>query len=184
MTLLLVLIQFFMTLPSSSEACVSAEEKKLFQLINEYRSSKGLSEIPFSASLTKVAQAHVRDLENHFDFDPRGDCNPHSWSSEGSWTSCCYTNDHKAAECMWDKPKEIAGYDSPGYEIAYFASSGAKAREGLEGWIRSPSHHPLIINTGIWEQVTWEAVGVGIYGKYAVVWFGQMKEDSALRNCN
>ena len=126
----------------------------------------------------------MRDLENHFDFNPNGECNPHSWSAEGNWTACCYTNDHKAAECMWDKPLEISGYDSPGYEIAYFSSAGATAAEGLEGWIRSPAHHPLIINSGIWDQVSWQAVGVGIYGKYAVVWFGQMEEESALRLCN
>ena len=171
-------------MPSLNETCVSAEEEKLFHLINDYRSTRGLPGIPFSVSLTKVAQAHVRDLENHFDFNPNGECNPHSWSAEGNWTACCYTNDHKAAECMWDKPLEISGYDSPGYEIAYFSSAGATAAEGLEGWIRSPAHHPLIINSGIWDQVSWQAVGVGIYGKYAVVWFGQMEEESALRICN
>lgn len=78
---------------------------------------------------------------------------------------------------MWDKPKEIAGYNSPGYEIAYYSSAGANAEEGLKGWQKSPSHNPLLINSGIWKAVEWKGIGVGIYKEYAVVWFGQMKDD-------
>jgi hypothetical protein len=130
-----------------------------------------------------VAQAHVRDLENNYEFSSNNRCNPHSWSENGEWSSCCYTNDHKQAECMWNKPKEISGYDGAGFEIAYFASSGAKARAGLDGWIRSPAHLPLIINSGQWEQVTWNAIGVGVYGKYAVVWFGREPDPSDYSIC-
>lgn len=86
---------------------------------------------------------------------------------------------------MWDKPKEIAGYDSPGYEIAYYSSAGANAEEGLQGWQKSPSHNPLLINSGMWKQVTWNAIGIGIYKEYAVVWFGQLKDDeSQITTCN
>lgn len=180
--MLLIWAQLLSTNPSN-DICISSEEQKLYEYLNEYRESRGLEKIPFSAALTRVAQAHVRDLENHFDFEPGGKCNPHSWSAEGDWSSCCYTNDHKEASCMWDKPKEISRYDSPGYEIAYFASNGAKAREGLDGWVRSPSHHPLIINSGMWSQVSWNAVGIGIYGKYAVIWFGEMADESTFSRC-
>lgn len=186
MIYLLLLIWITPSLPvhsNPSDICISSEEEQLFKYINEYRATKGLAEIPFSAALTRVAQAHVRDLEDNYT-SPDGKCNPHSWSSEGDWSSCCYTNDHKAASCMWDKPNEISGYKSPGYEIAYFASNGAKAREGLDGWIRSPSHHPLIINTNTWSTVTWNAMGIGIYGKYAVVWFGELSDDSSYKRCD
>ena len=30
-----------------------------------------------------------------------------------------------------------------------------------------------MINLGIWKNRTWNAVGVGIYKNYAVVWFGE-----------
>lgn len=152
-------------------------------MIMAYRKSMGLDPIPLSAKLTRVAQTHVRDLADHYKFDPRNKCNPHSWSSHGKWSSCCYTNDHKEAECMWNKPKEIADYSSPGYEIAYYSSAGAFAAEGLEGWKKSPSHNPLIINEGIWEKVKWKAIGIGLYKEYGVVWFGELEDPTEIEVC-
>lgn len=148
-----------------------------------YRKSKRLPTIPLSAKLTQVAQAHAKDLASQYKFDPDNRCNPHSWSKKGKWSSCCYTSDHKEAKCMWDKPKEIAGYESPGYEIAYYSSSGAKAEEGLAGWKKSPGHNPLIINEGMWKKVKWKAVGIGFYGEYGVVWFGELADETTPGNC-
>ena len=84
---------------------------------------------------------------------------------------------------MWNKPKEIAAYESPGYEIAYYSSAGATANEGLEGWKRSPSHNPLIINSGMWSKVNWKAVGIGFYEEYGIVWFGEAEDSSPLQVC-
>jgi hypothetical protein len=84
---------------------------------------------------------------------------------------------------MWNKPKEISGYESEGFEIAFFSSDGAEAQESLEGWKKSEGHHPVIINSGTWKQVRWEAVGVGIFEKYAVVWFGQLADPSTPVMC-
>lgn len=148
-----------------------------------YRKSKGLPPIKLSARLTDVAQTHARDLAENYKFDPRNKCNPHSWSSKGKWSSCCYTSDHKKAQCMWDKPKEIAGYTSPGYEIAYYSSAGASAKEGLEGWKKSPSHNPLIVNEGMWSNVNWGAIGIGLYKEYGIVWFGELEDPGDINVC-
>lgn len=155
---------------------MSEEEAKLYNLIMEYRKSKKLKAIPLSAKLTRVAQAHARDLAENFKFDASGKCNPHSWSKKGTWTSCCYTSDHKQAKCMWDKPKEISGYNSPGYEIAYYSSLGANAEEAIDGWKSSPAHNPLLINSGMWKKLEWNAIGIGLYKEYGVVWFGILKD--------
>ena len=168
---------FSLPLTADVDVCLSTEEKKLYSMINEYRKQKKLPPIPYSAKLTAVAQAHAKDLANNYHFDPQGECNPHSWSDKGDWTSCCYTNDHKQAKCMWDKPKEIAGYESEGYEIAYYNSGGATADKSLSGWKKSPSHNPLIINSGMWEKAKWQGIGIGIYEGYAVVWFGQLADN-------
>ncbi len=168
---------------NSTKVCLNEEEARLYELINDHREDRGLPAIPYSARLTQVAQAHVRDLEQHYTFAHDNQCNPHSWSENGAWTSCCYTNDHKEAACMWNKPREIAGYEGPGFEIAYYSSAGARAKEGLDGWIRSESHYPLIVNSGQWEQIQWKAIGMGIYGKYAVVWFGQEADPSEFSQC-
>lgn len=170
---------------SQEEAiCLSAEEKKLYDLIMAYRKSKKLKAVPFSAKLTKVAQVHVKDLVANFDYEGRGDCNPHSWSDKGTWTACCYTGDPSKAACMWDKPKEISGYESEGFEIAYYSSTGASATEGLEGWKKSNGHNPVIVNSGTWSKTEWKGIGIGIYEQYAVVWFGEVDDKSKLTVCH
>jgi uncharacterized protein YkwD len=156
---------------------------KLYKLIMDYRKSKNLDVIPFSAKLTLVAQTHAKDLADNYDFKPNNRCNPHSWSKKGKWTSCCYTNDHKQAACMWSKPQEIAGYSSEGYEIAYYSSIGASAQEGLDGWKISEGHNPLLINSGSWSKRKWNAIGVGIYKEYGIVWFGEAADDSFTTSC-
>jgi len=34
----------------------------------------------------------------------------------------------------------------------------------------------MIINKYAWKRLKWNAMGVGIYGNYAVVWFGEKKD--------
>lgn len=166
------------------EICLSGEEKELYEIIMEYRSSKKLPQIPFSAKLTKVAQTHAKDLAQQYNFDTDSKCNPHSWSKKGDWTSCCYTSDHKQAQCMWDKPREIANYEGDGYEIAYYHSVGAKAKPALEGWQKSKGHNPLLVNLGMWKEIEWKGLGVGIFENYAVVWFGRINDPSVVVNCD
>jgi uncharacterized protein YkwD len=179
----IILVTGFSTETISENVCVSREETNLYNMIMDYRKSKKLKSIPLSAKLTQVAQAHAHDLAVNYTFNPSGKCNPHSWSNKGSWTSCCYTNDHKQAKCMWDKPKEIADYESNGYEIAYYSSLGAQAKEALDGWKKSSSHNPLLINDGIWNKVEWNAIGIGLYKEYGVVWFGQIIDTSSPTQC-
>lgn len=162
---------------AAPETCLNTEEKKLYDLMMAYRKSKKLPPIPLSDKLTKVAQAHARDLMEHYTFDPeKNPCNPHSWSDHGKWTPCCYTPDHKEAACMWKKPEEIAGYTGLGYEIAYFSSDAVDAQEGLDGWKKSPGHNPLIINSGMWKKVKWNAMGIAMYKSYGLVWFGEAED--------
>ncbi len=165
-------------------SCLTADEQTLVQLINDYRAQNGLSAIPASKSLCQVAQSHVVDLEtNNPDSgtDSRGmACNTHSWSDQGAWTPVCYTNDHQYANGMWDKPEEITNgiYTSPGYEIAYGGSGGfvATPQGALNGWKSSQPHNEVLLNKGIWVDNNWRAMGVGLYGSYAVVWFGELTD--------
>ena len=169
----------------SQEVCLNGEEQRLYELLMQYRKSKKLKPIPLSAQLTRVAQAHARDLAENYVYEDNPRCNPHSWSDKGTWTSCCYTDDHQQAKCMWDKPREIAGYPGNGYEIAYYSSAGANAVEGMEGWKKSPGHNPVMINLGSWSKVEWKAVGIGFYKEYGVVWFGEVEDASKQPiNCN
>jgi uncharacterized protein YkwD len=158
-------------------SCLTSEEMKLANLINEYRGTKGLPPAPISKAMTMVAQYHVLDLENN---NPAtGVCNMHSWSDKGIWTPVCYTSDHKNASGMWIKPKEITQgkYTANGYEISYWHSVKATAEGALTGWKNSSGHNNVMIEAGIWSGKKWPAMGIGIYKRNAVVWFGD-KADS------
>lgn len=179
--LLLITLVFSASKPVKSTICLSSEEQKLYEMLMAYRQSKRLPTIPLSEKLTRVAQLHAKDLSEHH--DPfNGTCNLHSWSNKGNWSSCCYTNDHALAECMWNKPREISGYTGNGYEISYYSGAGANAEEGVAGWKKSTGHNQVIVNEGIWKKIMWNAIGIGIYKEYAVVWFGEI-EDEPVLNC-
>lgn len=161
---------------AGNAGCPSDREQALIAEIHSYRRSRGLSRIPVSPALNKVAQIHVRDLAQHAPHDENG-CNLHSWSEDGEWTPCCYTPDHAQASCMWRKPQEITSYAANGYEIA--ASGATTAKDALSQWQSSPGHNAVLVNRGTWSSVKWEAMGVGMFEKYAVVWFGERPDSTA-----
>jgi hypothetical protein len=161
-----------------SAQSISLEEQKLYNLIMEYRRENGLPSIPLSGALTFVAQTHVKDLQTSGLVN--GTCNMHSWSNNGSWTSCCYTSDHAKASCMWEKPRELTNYNGNGYEISYGSyGMNASALGALNSWKGSSGHNAVIINQGIWSNHNWSAIGIGISNGYAVVWFGKEVDYSA-----
>jgi hypothetical protein len=108
----------------------------------------------------------------------------HSWSGKGAWSSCCYTSDHKQADCMWNKPREMTAYQGNGYEIAHgysnystYAGYDVTPETSLNGWKSSPGHNSVILNQNIWQSMRWEAIGIGMYKDFSVVWFGTEADD-------
>gem|GEM_PF-1453618 len=166
--------------------CLTPNEKTLANIVMQYRESKGLPAIPLSQSLSIVAQTHAKDLQENL---RQENCNMHSWSDKGGWTSCCYTDDHAKASCMWDKPRELTNYNDNGFEIAanVWSSSPSlnqiSAEEALEMWKNSPGHNNVIINQSIWDDHPWKAMGIGISQNYAVIWFGETKEENETLPC-
>ncbi|MBE2246304.1 MAG: CAP domain-containing protein [Candidatus Competibacteraceae bacterium] len=170
-----ILLFFLISLNTYSQN-LSEEEKKLYDIMMQYRKEKGLTEIPLSPSLTIVAQTHVKDLVNNK--PDLGNCDAHSWSSNGKWKSCCYTPDHAQSACMWSKPRELTSYTGNGYEIACGSNVCCSnfvmtADYALESWQSSAGHNSVIINEGIWKKTKWNAIGIGLYKGFAVVWFGE-----------
>lgn len=159
-------------------SCLNEEELKLYNLITDYRRSNNLPDIPISPNLTRVAKLHVRDLTENNPVTAK--CNLHSWSNKGPWKPCCYTSGHQQAKCMWDKPRELSRYRGNGYEIAFYHSNAVRAEDALKGWKSSSGHNDVILNSGIWKNITWKAVGIGIEGMYGVVWFGMEPDEE---NC-
>jgi hypothetical protein len=170
---------------TSYERSGGGEEARLARLVNDYRADNGLPPVPYSPSLSAVARAHVRDLmENRPDSATgfgRGSCTMHSWSSAGRWTPVCYTRDNARASAMWNKPREITrgAYPGNGYEIAYWQAGRVTPEIALYGWQDSRAHDDLLVEDGPWRDANWQAMGVGIYGSYAVIWFGKERDRAA-----
>lgn len=177
--LLLVHVSFTQEL-YEDQTCISEKEFRLYEMVNAYRAKHNQPAIPLSASLSFVAGVHVWDLQHNQ--PDEGECNLHSWSDYGSWTPCCYTEDHEQAKHIWSKPNELTTYDGYGYEIAYYSSWSIEEHfdmpaAAMEGWKSSPGHKQVMINQYAWKRMKWNSMGVGIFGNYAVVWFGE-EEDS------
>jgi len=160
--------------------CINENEMNLYNLVMQYRQQNGLPIIPLSPSLTFVAQTHCKDLVVN---KPKtANCNLHSWSTNGTWSSCCYTPDHQQAICMWNKPRELTNYKGDGFEIAFHiwrsdnATYTVTPQEALNGWKESQGHNDVILNKSIWNSISWNAIGIGIYQGYATIWFGSAKD--------
>ncbi len=171
------------------DVCLTQNEIELGRIIDSYRLAHNLKAIPLSGALTKVAQAHVKDRALNSSLNQNDRCNMHSWSDKGVWKECCYFAGSDGA-CMWDKPKEIAGYKGDGYEIIMVRINSeaetqeVSASEALKSWKGSPRHNNVILNRDIWKRMDWQAMGIGIYQGYASVWFGVEKDGSGvLKSC-
>ncbi len=141
------------------------EEAKLYQMINQYRSQNGLPPIPSSKSLTLVANRHVRDISENIS------------ELTHSWSNCPYdTNVPDTWSCMWTAPQRLkTAYPGNGYENAHGGSGGfvASAETALQSWQDGSYHQEVILNQGIWKDRKWNALGIGIYKGYGVMWVGE-----------
>jgi hypothetical protein len=151
--------------------CISQEEVKLYNAINDYRKALNLPKVPLSKSLSFVAQQHITDLlKNKPDTNA---CSFHSWSDKGSWTACCYGGSVKDKKCMQEKPRELTNYNGKGYEIVYWENKDATADNAFDQWRTVSASRSLITNFKEWEDFSWKAMGVAIEKNFAIVWFGE-----------
>lgn len=151
-------------------AACSPAGLQLIEMVNAYRTERGLSAIPASPSLCTVAATHTRDLAEHAPHAAAG-CNLHSWSARGNWTPCCYTEDHAQSACMWRKPGELTRYRGFGFENS--AAGVSSPDEALQLWRMSPEHDAVILNRGTWTSYPWRAIGADVHGGFALLWFGK-----------
>jgi hypothetical protein len=165
-TLLLTLSLGF----AQQDLCLSDDEIALGNLINNMRTSNDLSVLPFSASLTYVADLHVKDL--YLNYDRKSGCSLLSWSENGRWTPCCV--DDEDLECMQDKPFELTDYKSKGYELVFFANTNVTSGLAFNAWRNTEAAKNLILQKGKYSKKQWNAMGVAIFEGYVSVWFGEL----------
>ncbi len=154
--------------------CMDQNEKELAEAINKIRVEHGKKPVKLSVSLTFVAETHVKDLEvNHPDTSV---CNLSSWSNKGKWTPVCYNPYVVDRKAMWDKPRELTPYPYNGYELVAYMEGGIHMDSLAILWDTLAESLDLITTEGIWNKKSWLAMGVGISGNYASVWFGQRED--------
>lgn len=168
---LLVSKVLFSQQDSTSEFCISQEELKLYNLVNDFRQSVSLPPIPISKSLSKVAKLHIADLIHNK--PDTSTCSFHSWSNKGNWQDCCFTKESKDKLCMQNKPTELTNYPGKGYEVVYWESREASAQKAMDQWKETCAAISIIQNTKEWQNINWKAIGVGIDGGFAVIWLGE-----------
>lgn len=155
--------------------CISADEYQLYLLINDYRKAFAQTPIILSKSLSYVAKTHARDLAGNF--NPDSSCNMHSWSDKGKWTPICYPSEQSKKNNVRLKAKEIIGYPSEAFEITYWSNVENPAQQILSFWCKKMPSKNLLLNLEEWDDVIWNAIGIGIEEGYAVVWLGKMVDN-------
>ncbi len=153
------------TAPSCLGDGLEPEETKLYEAINTYRNKNKLPAIPLSKSLSLVANRHVLDLAKN------------TKNLNHGWSDCPYDSKKRdSLNCMWKAPQRLkTAYPGNGYENTFGGSGGyaATAEDALKSWTSDPPHNAVILNQGGWKKLSWQALGVGIYKGYAVMWVGE-----------
>jgi len=150
--------------------CISEEEMKLYNLIDDLRKEYDFNKIAISKSLMYVAQQHAKDLYDNRPHE-KGGCNLNSWSDAGTWTACCFTEDFQQVKCMNNKPQELTDYTAIGWELAF--DNYQNPQQTIDAWIKNGVYKEILINKGGFDKNVWAAIGIAVYKGYAVVWFGE-----------
>lgn len=162
----------------TGKVCLTKEEIRLAELINNFRKQNRLPEIPLSVSLTYVAKTHVSDLQ--INSPDTSICTTASWSNKGKWTPCCYNRYVLKPECMWDKPKELTSYNYRGYEIVHFEEGIVQVDTVFKLWRTTTEVMDMLLSRAGHSDKKWLAMGIGLSENYVSIWLGQ-RNDAAGR---
>jgi|AntRauTorckE6833_2_1112554.scaffolds.fasta_scaffold00259_8 hypothetical protein len=171
--MLLLLMMMVLLAPAGFaqvEVCLNEDEVALANLVNQLRKQNDREIVSLSASLSYVADVHVKDLYLHH--NPLGQCNLLSWSDKGRWTACCIEGSN--LECMHDKPFELTQYKSKGYELIFYQNTQVTSGLAFNAWKESAQAQKLILQQGRYSDKQWQAMGVAIFDGYASIWFGEL----------
>jgi hypothetical protein len=157
---------------------IGKDEIKLTELINKYRSKKGLGELQVSASLCFVAKTHLSDVFKNRP-DKKG-CSLYSWSDKGSWKPCCFKNNIVNLDQMAAKPFEVAGFRGKGFEVMISAIENKSMVDLLDLWLKKKTTGDFLLSAGKWNSKSWQSMGVSVYKGYASIWLSEIPDRISL----
>lgn len=157
------------------DICLSEDELALANSINQFRQENDLEPVSLSKSLSYVADVHTKDL--YFNFSPYGACGLYYWSDEGRWDPCCPSGDEEELECIYDKPNELTGYRSKGYEAVFYQNSGVTPEIAYQHFKSDSSAINLALETGRYDGKKWNAMGVSVFEGFVSIWFGELIDE-------
>lgn len=156
--------------------CISADDNKLLESINQFLVENGKKDLDYSISLSYVAKLHVNDLlQNHPDTSV---CNLSSWSNKGEWTDCCYQKYVPNQDCMWEKPKELTSFKYRGYEMAFYFEEDFNSDTVMQLLLSSNAAIDMLLTKGDYSKKNWVCMGVALNNKYASIWFAQRADNA------
>lgn len=157
--------------------CVSDIDYKLYQEINKYRESRGLSKITLSKSLCYTAYLHAFDL--YHNWTESSDCNMHSWSGKVGGAIFCYPKDQdeRRRKNVWNKAREITGFPGVAYELVYKDDLlQSDVLIALDMWSSTVAGRNYLLNEDKWKDKEWLSIGVAVYNNYVSVLLSAVKD--------
>lgn len=160
------------------EDAIDSMELELYNLLTAHRVSLGLKPIPLSAGLTATAGRHA--LDTHYNVGAYRLGEPGEHPAHGYSDAKYDGRDSNTYDSMWKAGQRMGVYSGFVFEIAVgFGTAGSNYRlqhnaaGWFNSWLGSPPHRAVIENTGPWEKIEWNAVGVSIRGGVAYIHFGR-----------
>jgi len=156
---------------TTQQVCISQDEQELIDLINDFRKENNLDKIESSVVMNYVADVHSKDLYLNYDISSKYGL--HFWSNQGRWSK---SGDKEEFLCMYDKPFELTGYRSKGYELVSYYSVDIPVQDILANWKENASASNFLLQKGTYSNKNWMSIGVSVFEGYICVWVGELSD--------
>lgn len=136
------------------------ESKRLFEVINAMRRVDEIPELTMDNGLNYVAYLHCVDLDKYYDKN----CSLVSWSKKSGYSYGCINKDSPNLNVMYNKPKEVLGYDGVGHELVCVTDRNINYEMAYTLLRRSAFYSGMLVGTN------YTRIGVYIHKNIVSVW--------------
>jgi hypothetical protein len=136
------------------------ESKRLFDVINAKRRVDEIPELTLDKGLSYIAYLHCLDLDKYYDKN----CSLVSWSKKSGYSYGCVSKDSPDLNVMYNKPKEVLGYEGVGHELICLTDRNITYEMAYTLLRRSQFYSSLLVGAN------YTRVGVYIHKNIVSVW--------------